>query len=119
MDCKVRESRKEQGPRKLQREREEYFRLMHLGFGNLEACRRIGVNPRTGREWRNGRPKGRKKPPRPPANAVRVASGPSRYLTEDERIRIADRLREKATALWCDVGGDLTPISLPSMSLAP
>ena len=97
MDFEIRESRKEQGPRKLQREREEHFRLMQLRFGNLEACRRVGVNPRTGREWRNGRPEGRKKRPRSPANAVRVASGPSRYLTEGERIHIAARFREKAT----------------------
>jgi len=35
MDFEIRESRKEQGSRKLQREREEYFRLLQLGFGNL------------------------------------------------------------------------------------
>ncbi|WFB09141.1 IS30 family transposase [Streptomyces sp. LX-29] len=97
MDFKIRESRKEQGPRKLHREREEYFRLVQLGFGNVEASRRVGVNPRTGREWRNGRPEGRKKRPRPPAHLVRAASAPSRYLSEADRIHIADRLREKAT----------------------
>jgi IS30 family transposase len=32
----------------------------------------------------------------PPATAALPASGPSRYLTEDERIYIADRLREDA-----------------------
>ncbi|MDQ1011675.1 IS30 family transposase [Streptomyces sp. V4I23] len=113
MDFKIRKSRKEQGPRKLQREREEYFRLMQLGFGNLEASRRVGVNPRTGREWRNGRPEGRKKRPRPPANAVRVASGPSRYLTEDERIHIADRFREKATvrAIAAELGRSPSTVS--------
>lgn len=79
MDFEIRKSRKEQGLRELQREREreEYFQLMKLGFGNLEASRRVGVNPRTGREWRNGRPEGRKKRPRPLPNAMRVASGPS------------------------------------------
>jgi IS30 family transposase len=64
---------------------------------------------RTGREWRFGRPEGRVKRPRPrakdaPAVAVRSARtrlievrGDSRYLGEDERIHIADRLREKAS----------------------
>ncbi|WP_307717863.1 IS30 family transposase [Streptomyces sp. V4I23] len=86
---------------------------MQLGFGNLEASRRVGVNPRTGREWRNGRPEGRKKRPRPPANAVRVASGPSRYLTEDERIHIADRFREKATvrAIAAELGRSPSTVS--------
>ncbi|MDH6538049.1 IS30 family transposase [Streptomyces sp. SPB4] len=97
MDFEIRESRKEQGPRKLHREREEYFRLVQLGFGNVEASRRVGVNPRTGREWRNGRPEGRKKRPRPPAHPARAASASSRYLSESDRIHIADRLREKAT----------------------
>ncbi|WP_420082760.1 IS30 family transposase [Streptomyces sp. JL4002] len=72
----------------------------------------VGVHDRTGREWRYGRPKGRAKRPRPRAKdaplvavrAVRTAKtrlievrGDSRYLGEDERIHIADRLREKAT----------------------
>ncbi|MCD9592438.1 IS30 family transposase [Streptomyces sp. 8ZJF_21] len=113
MDFKVRESRKEQGPRKLRREREECFRLMQLGFGSLEACRRVGVNPRAGREWCNGRPGGRKKPPGLPAHAVRVASGRSRYLTEDERIHIADRLPEKATvrAIAAELGRSPSTVS--------
>ncbi|MFD9333024.1 IS30 family transposase [Streptomyces sp. NPDC060028] len=97
MDFEIRGSRKEQGPRKLHREREEYFRLVQLGFGNVEASRRVGVNPRTGREWRNGRPEGGRKRPRPPAHPARAASSPSRRLSEGDRIHIADRLREKAT----------------------
>ncbi|WP_277922244.1 helix-turn-helix domain-containing protein [Streptomyces sp. Root369] len=75
---------------KLRREREEYFRLVREGYGNKEASGLVGVNQRTGREWRNGRTD---------PNRFR-APGPAssgRYLRGDERIHIADRLREKAT----------------------
>ncbi|MCI4046462.1 IS30 family transposase [Streptomyces sp. TRM75563] len=86
---------------------------MQLGFGNAEASRRVGVNPRTGREWRNGRPEGRKKRPRLPAHAVRAASSPSRYLSEADRIHIADRLREKATirAIAAELGRSPSTVS--------
>src|SRR5690349_12345143 len=43
------------GRRRLVREREEYFLLVDQGYGNTEACRLVGINERTGREWRNGR----------------------------------------------------------------
>ncbi|WP_304455660.1 IS30 family transposase [Nocardiopsis sp. YSL2] len=68
----------------------------------------VGVNPRTGREWRYGRPEGRRKRSRLPAkDAPATSTGPGftrkievrsgRYLGEDERIHIADRWREKAS----------------------
>ncbi|MCQ6555472.1 IS30 family transposase [Streptomyces sp. C10-9-1] len=96
MDFEVRKIRKAQGPRKLRREREEYFRLMQLGYSNKEACRVVGINLRTGREWRNGRTSPNRTVA--PAHAVRAPqSVSSRYLREEERIHIADRLREKAT----------------------
>ncbi|MER6913916.1 IS30 family transposase [Streptomyces sp. NPDC000594] len=69
---------------------------MKLGYGNLEASRLVGINPRTGREWRNGRPEGRKKRPVAPARNVRVPQGAARFLGEDDRIHIADRIREGA-----------------------
>ncbi len=96
MDFEIRKQ-KIQGRKKLRREREEYFRLMRLGFSNADACERVGVNPRTGREWRNGRPEGRKKRCRTAARPVRALPGRSRYLNEDERVHIADRLREKVS----------------------
>ncbi|WP_193373303.1 IS30 family transposase [Nocardiopsis xinjiangensis] len=69
----------------------------------------VGVNPRTGREWRHGRPEGRTKRPRlraedAPATSAGTpyqrsieARGAGRYLGEDERVHIADRLRENAS----------------------
>jgi len=71
---------------------------MDQGLSNKEACALVGVHDRTGREWRNGRlPSLGHLRARPPARAAAVpAAWPSRYLAEDERVRIADRLREGA-----------------------
>ncbi|MFJ2816843.1 IS30 family transposase [Streptomyces sp. NPDC087294] len=69
---------------------------MQLGYSNKEACQAVGINLRTGREWRNGRTSPHRTVA--PALAPRTPrSASSRYLREDERIHIADRLREKAT----------------------
>ncbi|ANW19384.1 IS30 family transposase [Streptomyces clavuligerus] len=116
MDFEIRKVRTvAQGRRKLRAEREEYFRLVKAGYSCKEASALVGVNARTGREWRNGRwdPK-RFRPPvsrttavpgqgvytqRAPVPRERVplpARARSRYLSERERIHIADRLREKA-----------------------
>ncbi|MFE9359569.1 IS30 family transposase [Streptomyces olivaceoviridis] len=71
---------------------------MQQGYSNREACRIVGVNPRTGKVWRNGRHahKGLAKA-RPPVYREPSSPGPGRYLRESERIHIADRLREKAS----------------------
>ncbi|MFG2911266.1 IS30 family transposase [Kitasatospora sp. NPDC048286] len=70
---------------------------MEQGYANAEACRIVGVNDRTGRRWLYGRNASGRNKAAPPLSAVAPPSGPSRYLREDERIHIADRLREKAT----------------------
>nr|WP_316528253.1 helix-turn-helix domain-containing protein [Kitasatospora sp. K002] len=95
MDFEIRRDRKPQGRRKLRVERAEYFRLVDQGYSNKEASRLVGVHERTGREWRNGRTDpNRFRAPARPERAPAAVSGPSRYLSEDERIHIADRLRE-------------------------
>ncbi|AZQ74750.1 IS30 family transposase [Streptomyces luteoverticillatus] len=112
MDFEVRKVRKAQGAKKLHREREEYFRLMQLGYSNKEACRVVGINLRTGREWRNGRTSPHRTVA--PALAPRTPrSTASRYLREDERIHIADRLREKATvrAIAAELGRSPSTVS--------
>ncbi|WP_405021606.1 IS30 family transposase [Kitasatospora sp. NBC_00070] len=70
---------------------------MQQGYSNTEACRIVGINRRTGNRWRSGRSSERGRRAVPPIDSVVPPSGPSRYLTEDERVHIADRLREKAT----------------------
>nr|BFD86260.1 IS30 family transposase [Streptomyces sp. Xyl84] len=98
MDFKIRENRgKAQGRRTLVREREEYFRLMDQGLSSAEACKRVGINSRTGKRWRNGRAASGKDKAAPPVRAARTPEGPSRYLREADRIHIADRLRERAS----------------------
>ena len=73
--------------------REQFARLIAQGFTNSEACRIVGINRRTGKRWRHGRSittrDGRKLHYAPVAGAGRREISP-RYLSEDERIRIAD-----------------------------
>ncbi|MFI7098667.1 IS30 family transposase [Streptomyces sp. NPDC050161] len=70
---------------------------MQQGFSNEQACRIVGVNSKTGRRWRNGRRADSKQKAVPPVRPVVPPSGTSRCLRVDERIYIADRLREKAS----------------------
>src|SRR6266568_2729370 len=75
--------------------REQYARLIGQGFSSLEACRIVGINPRTGKRWRHGRTittrDGRKLHYAAvvTTGAVRREVSP-RYLSEDERVQIAD-----------------------------
>ncbi|MBB5121991.1 DNA-binding CsgD family transcriptional regulator, partial [Streptomyces eurocidicus] len=48
MDHQIREDRKPQGRKKLTAERAAYFQLVQQGYSNKEACRIVGINPRTG-----------------------------------------------------------------------
>ncbi|MFJ9146467.1 IS30 family transposase [Streptomyces griseus] len=112
MDFGIRGDRKPQGPRKLRGERAEYFRLVQQGYSNIEASRLVGVHERTGREWRNGRTDPQRY--RAPAHIERVpVAVSSRYLSETERIQIADRLREKATvrAIAAELGRSPSTVS--------
>ena len=98
MEFEVRAGRgRPQGAKPLSAERAAYLRLMQQGYSNAEACRQVGVNDRTGRRWRNGQSASPGHVAMRPVKASAVPPvGRSRYLTEDERIHIADRWREKA-----------------------
>jgi IS30 family transposase len=112
MDFEIREDRKPQGRKKLRAERAEYSRLVLQGYSNKEASRRVGVHERTGREWRNGRMDPNRF--RAPVAVEQVpVSSRSRYLSESERIHIADRLREKAAvrAIAAELGRSPSTIS--------
>src|SRR6516225_8726652 len=75
--------------------RERFSRLIGRGFSNSEACRIVGINRKTGKRWRHGRTittrDGRKLhyPAVVTTGAVRREISP-RYLSEDERVQIAD-----------------------------
>ncbi|MFI5638861.1 IS30 family transposase [Streptomyces goshikiensis] len=86
---------------------------MQQGFSNEHACQIVGINAKTGSRWRNGRRADRKQKAAPPERPVVPPSGASRYLREDERIHIADRLREKASirAIAAELGRSPSTVS--------
>ena len=97
MDFEIRKVRSPQGRKKLSAERAAYFQLMQQSVSNDDACRIVGVNSKTGRRRRSGRgPSGRNKAASPVRPVVPPSAFSSRCLSQDERIYIADRIREKA-----------------------
>ena len=91
------------GPSPDHAKREAFARLIAEGVPSARACRMIGIHPRTGKRWRNGRrirsggrvldlpPVINPVPPLPPKRYS------ARYLSEDERVRLADLRREGRT----------------------
>jgi len=83
------------GPAPQVEKREQFARLIAQGVNNSEACRIVGINRRTGKRWRHGRTitsrDGRKLhyPAVVTTGAVKREVSP-RYLSEDERVQIAD-----------------------------
>ncbi len=77
--------------------REQFAQLIARGVPSAEACRIVGVNTRTGKRWRHGRTitssNGRKLH-YPAVISTRTRKISSRYLSEDERVRIADLHRQ-------------------------
>src|SRR5690606_22360541 len=73
--------------------REQYAALIAQGINNSEACRIVGINRRTGKRWRHGRTittsSGRRLHYAPVVGAKKREISP-RFLSEDERVRIAD-----------------------------
>jgi len=92
----------------LTAKREKYFRLVKQGISNSEACRAVGVNRRTGSRWRHGRTLVAASGAVYEYAPVSAAEGPSevsaRYLSEDERVVIADGLRANVTLTDIAVG---------------
>ena len=78
-------------------ERARFALLIARGVGNAEACRIAGVHPKTGKRWRLGRTITSSSGRRlhyPPVISARKAEISPRFLSEDERVRIADLRRE-------------------------
>ena len=96
------------GPAPLTAQRELYARLIGAGMSNSEACRQVGVNRRTGTRWRFGRsvPAASGPPVQYPAVITPVPRPISpRYLSEDERVVIADLRRAGGTVR--EIGAEL------------
>ncbi len=77
----------------LAAKREQFGRLIARGIGNAEACRIVGVHPKTGKRWRRGRvmtsSSGARLHYAPVIDTSRQVIS-QRYLSEDDRVAIAD-----------------------------
>ena len=79
--------------------REQFARLIARGVTSAEACRIVGVHLKTGKRWRLGRTitsSGGRRLHYPPVTGSRTAEISPRFLSEDERVRIADLRRAGA-----------------------
>lgn len=82
----------------LTAKQERFVRLIARGVGNSEACRRVGINRRTGTRWRYGRTVLNRAVEQVHSPGVRFAPPPKprhpRYLSLEERATIAGLLGE-------------------------
>jgi IS30 family transposase len=88
------------GPSPDHAKREAFARLIAEGVPSSRACRIVGVNPRTGKRWRNGRriPSGGRVLDLAPVITIAPQKPYSpRYLSEDERVGLADLRAEGRT----------------------
>lgn len=79
----------------------EYARLIRQGVSNSEACRRLGIDRKTGHWWKNGgvvTSNGVTRIVEPIVDRVPERPASPRYLSEDERVVIADGLRAGRSA---------------------
>lgn len=105
------------GPAGLVEKRPLYVQLMKEGHSISAACRILGIHRNTGHYWLHGRngvegliQQGLDPRPR---MAAPVAGASARYLSEDERIFIADRLlaRSSLRSIARDLGRSPSTIS--------
>lgn len=76
-------------------ERARYVELMQQGLSNAEICRQLGIHRKTGVRWRHGRRTrdqgtGRTRYYAPIAPQRQRQPLSARYLSEEERVQIAD-----------------------------
>jgi IS30 family transposase len=89
------------GRQPMTAKREIYVRLMQQGISNSEACRQLGIDRKTGHWWKNGGVVVRNGVARVVSPiTVRTAppAGSTRYLSEAERVTIADGVRAGRSA---------------------
>jgi len=84
------------GREPLMVQRQEFTRLITRGVSNSGACRMVGVNRRTGTRWRYGRTvtssSGAELHDQPVTTTTKPGLS-ARFLSEDERVMIGDRVR--------------------------
>jgi transposase, IS30 family len=105
------------GPAPQTAKREQFAALIARGVNYSEACRIVGINRRTGKRWRHGRTitssSGRRLHYPPVVGSGRKREISSRFLSEDERVRIADlrRAGEGVRAIARELGRDPATVS--------
>ena len=103
------------GPAPLMAQRQEFARLLAKGLNNSEACRLVGVNRRTGTRWRFGRTVTSSSGAElhyPSMDTTGTTCLSARFLSEDERVVIGDRVRAGASlrAIGRELGRPATTI---------
>jgi transposase, IS30 family len=104
------------GPAPQTAKREQFARLIARGVSNSEACRIVGINRRTGKRWRHGRTitsSSGKRLHYPAVVDTRKREISPRYLSEEERVRVADLRRAGlgVRAIAVEVGRSSSTIS--------
>jgi IS30 family transposase len=105
------------GPAPQTAKREQYAALIARGVSFSEACRIVGINRRTGKRWRHGRTitssSGRRLHYAPVVGGARKQEISARFVSEDERVRIADlrRAGEGVRAIARELGRDPATVS--------
>lgn len=110
------DSRGRPGRQPMTDKRQVYVRLIRQGVSNSEACRRLGIDRKTGNWWKNGGVITRNGitrvvEPILDHHPVRVESG--RYLSEDERIVMGDAVRagRSARSIAAELGRAVSTVS--------
>jgi transposase, IS30 family len=110
------ESRGRSGRQPMTDKRLEYVRLIRIGVSNSEACRRLGIDRKTGHWWKNGGSVTRNGITRvvePIIDHHHVPVESGRYLAESERVTIADGVREgrSARSIAAELGRAVSTVS--------
>ena len=115
MDDSSRSRKKGAGALPMAETRVEYARLMSQGITNAEACLQLKINRRTGMRWRFGRTvkqgHGRTKT-YPPISMIAPSIISPRYLSEAERIQIADGVHAGTTLRQIAAGLGRSPSTI-------
>ena len=102
---------------------QRYVQLIAQGINNTQACRIVGIDRKTGNRWRYGRSIRNSVGERvhyPPVQIEERRPRSSRYLAEEERVRIADLLSvgEGVRAIARKLGRAASTISREIVAIA-
>ncbi len=104
------------GSAPLMVQRQEFAVLIARGVSNAEACRLVGVNRRTGTRWRFGctiTSSSGMEVHYPAMATMKTTCMSARFLSEDERVLIGDRVRAGASlrAIGRELGRPVSTVS--------